>query len=167
MANHIHLYLIRANGAVIPFYNCSAAPTVVDLTIQSGDYRNEFQLDALQSDLAVLIDNGEGTNVLHNISPLKGGYRLKKDTNFTAAYGSSGNTNTRQLVEMSDLEPLMPDSMQGADLRQSPLQVTHWKFTVKFGSTTMEIPAQIVEGDAIAPAPPLGMTDDDAPEVAT
>lgn len=161
-----HLYLIRKSGEVIPYHNCTAAPDVADLTIQSGEWRNEFKLEDLQTDLVVKVDNGAGQYVPSTISPIRGGYTLDEAAALTVEAGYSGGLMNKVGALAADLKICAPDSVLGKDLRQTALSVTHWKFTVQFGAGTMVLHATIQEGDAIAPAPPIGYTDENAPVIA-
>jgi hypothetical protein len=158
MANS-HLYLTRANGRVFPYYNCTTAPTLAAKDRMSGDFRNIFKVDDLQTDLKISNYTGGGVTPAHiTVSPQRGGYTLKPDTVI-------GKDTTSQILTVldTDLQVLLSDEMAGVDLRQSTLQITHWVFTIALSSGTMEIPVEVMEGDTISPAPPIGYRDANAP----
>ena len=167
MSALLNLYLVRANGKVLPYYKCMAAPTLAGRPVMSEDWRNTPNIADLQTDLGVSWNN-EGQDMKGAVSPLRGGYTLKKDTTFAVDSNPTWHTPSFALkILPSDLQVIPNDEWTGADLRQTELQVTFWGFTVLCadGETTMVVPAQFVDGDAVVTAPPLGYEDDNAPKL--
>jgi hypothetical protein len=168
MSAILNLYLTRKNGKTFPFYKCTALSRG-EKDEMSGEWRNIFKLEDLQTDLSIMyVQPGGSTQKPQTISPIRGGYRLKAGTTFHVNPATDFHTPDHKLVVTGDdLEVCAPDDVLGKELRQSPLSRTHWLFTVLCpdGVSTMVIPAEVLRGDVISPAPPLGYADKNAPDL--